>query len=319
MTLEEKLKKKIEVLSDQAWARRVLWPDVEDWLSNFDGRFYPVEVERVHALFLLAQVMYFDLELMREMLKSVYENLYRQPIISKIRRAHNDTLDSDFIEAKFDEELSATRFIGVGNPSESGPHLLYYFRQVNSLSKNLFIDTGDIFSFSRDGNDVPVISQADTTVTRYVFIDDLLGSGTQITTYLGKKLPEVKRFPAVECFYYALFATSDGLAHARGRDLFDENAACVFELDDTFKCFSEHSRAFANTPEGLDMATARAIAKGYGLPLFGEDNALGYKDGQLLISFLHNTPDNSLPILWIDFPKYYAWKPIFKRFDKKYN
>jgi hypothetical protein len=319
MTLEEKLKKKIVVLSDQAWARRLQWPDVEEWLSNFDGRCHPVEVERVHALFLLTQVMYFDLELMREMLKSVYDNLYRQPIISKIRRAYNNTLDSEVIESEFKKELAATRFIGVGNPSESGSHLLYYFRQVNDLSKQLFMDAGDIFSFARDKNDMPVISQADPTVTRYVFIDDLLGSGTQITTYLGKKLPEVKRFSGVECFYFALFATSDGLSHARSENLFGENATCVFELDKTFKCFSENSRAFANAPEGINIEIAHQVAENYGIPLFGNDHALGYKDGQLLVSFLHNTPDNSLPILWYDFPKNYAWKPIFKRFHKKYN
>ncbi|MBL3606645.1 hypothetical protein [Pseudomonas syringae] len=319
MELDDRLKRKIEVLASQAWDNRLKWPDVQEWLQNFTGEYYPIEVERSHAIFLLSQVMFFGQDLLREMLKSVYENLYRHPIITKIRRDNNDTLDEEFIEARFAEELAATRFLGVGNPSESGPHLLYYFRQVNDLPKDLFIDSGDIYTIARQPDSSVKVLQTESTVKRYVFIDDLLGSGTQISDYLTKKLNEISHFPGVESYYYSLFATSKGLGAARGPLLFGTRASCVYELDKSFRCFSEGSRTFANIPDELNFDIAKAIASGYGKKLVHSDlHALGYKDGQLLISFLHNTPDNSLPILWFDVPKSASWKPVFKRFDKKY-
>ena len=42
---------------------------------------------------------------------------------------------------------------------------------------------------------------------------------------------------------------------------------------------------------------------------------LGYKDGQLLLSLFHNTPDNTLPIFGVENT---TWTPIFKRFHKIY-
>ncbi|TVT85214.1 hypothetical protein [Pseudomonas sp. H3(2019)] len=319
MELKDILKRKIEVLSQQAWDSRLTWPDVEAWLENFNGQFKDESNEKLHALHLLSQVNYFGLDLLREMLKCVYQTLYRHPITSQIRRANNDTLDPGIIEPLFLEERLKTRFVGVGNPSESGPHLLYYFRQINNLGKDLFIDSGDIFKLSRDNQGQIQISQHDKSIKRYVFIDDLLGSGSQIEQYLSHKLKEIRRFPGVECHYYALFATTKGLETARKPEYFGDNVSCVFELDETFKCFSPNARAFANLPSGLDKQSAQDIAAGYGAKLLPSDHVLGYKNGQLLLSFLHNTPDNSLPIMWFDNPLSTSWVPIFKRFDKKYG
>lgn len=286
MELDDRLKRKIEVLASQAWDNRLKWPDVQEWLQNFTGEYYSVEVERSHAIFLLSQVMFFGQDLLREMLKAVYENLYRHPIITKIRQDNNDTLDEEFIEARFAEELAATRFLGVGNPSESGPHLLYYFRQVNDLPKDLFIDSGDIYTIARQPDNSIEVVQTESGVKRYVFIDDLLGSGTQISGYLTEKLKEISHFTGVQSYYYSLFATSKGLGAARGPKLFGARASCVYELDESFRCFSEGSRTFANIPSELSFNVAKAMASGYGNRLVNsERDALGYKDGQLLISF----------------------------------
>lgn len=42
---------------------------------------------------------------------------------------------------------------------------------------------------------------------------------------------------------------------------------------------------------------------------------LGYRDGQLMIGFHHNTPDNTLPVLWFDRPNP-PWTPMFRRYHK---
>lgn len=318
--IKDDLKRKILVLSEKAWERKVIWPEVESWLENFRGIHTNVEDEKLHALYLLTQTMYFSQELIREMLRSIFDDLYRYPIISKIREENNDTLDEGIIEKGFIEALKNTRFLGVGNPSESGPHLLYYFRQINSLPKDIFIDSSEILSISRNDQDNVVISQKDTTVERYVFIDDLLGSGDQVKSYLDDIIRELRKCaPNSEIYYFSLFATSSGLVEARKPDFFDNKAESIYELDATFKCFDKSSRCFINKPSEINQNTALEIAKKYGqgLGLESRDH-LGYKDGQLLLALSHNTPDNSLPILWFDFPKNVPWTPIFKRYIKQY-
>ncbi len=76
--------------------------------------------------------------------------------------------DSDKIDEYYIKELNKTRFLGVGNPSESGVHLLYYFRQENCLSEKCFINAYDIFNsdYSRG------LELCDPTINHYVFVDD---------------------------------------------------------------------------------------------------------------------------------------------------
>ena len=46
-------------------------------------------------------------------------------------------------------------------------------------------------------------------------------------------------------------------------------------------------------------------------------NPLGYDNCQLLLSFFHNTPNNSLPIFWFE-DEQVEWKPMFRRYPKIY-
>lgn len=59
------------------------------------------------------------------------------------------------------------------------------------------------------------------------------------------------------------------------------------------------------------------ICSAHGAVLCPED-PLGYQDGQLLIGFSHNTPDNTLPIFWSDGETGAPWIPVFKRYPKVY-
>jgi len=314
--VSEELKRRVLTLSTRAWDTQMTWPQVESWLSNFEGDFGDRASERLHALHLLTQSTVFGQNLIREMLRTVYTQLFRYPLISNIRKANSDSLDSVLIEAAFAGELSATRFLGVGNPSESGPHLLYYFRQVNKLKKDLFVESAEVISISRDVNGQPEVQIFNPQIKRYVFIDDVLGSATQIRSYMQGWLAEIRRgVPDVEIHYFSLFATTGGLDAARAPELFGGNVECVFELDDSFKCFDKNARSFAKPPSGVDQSFAKIVADGYGERLFPK-HPLGYKDGQLLLSLFHNTPDNSLPILWFDEKEKACWTPIFPRYQK---
>ena len=63
---------------------------------------------------------------------------------------------------------------------------------------------------------------------------------------------------------------------------------------------------------------AEQMCRFYGSSLVPGD-PFGYDNGQLLIGFHHNTPDNTLPIFWYDEPGGTSWTPIFKRYPKYYG
>ncbi|KKK69024.1 hypothetical protein LCGC14_2938190, partial [marine sediment metagenome] len=142
---EDALLQKIKVLNETIWESRVREPLVMEWLNNFTGNGPATTDERLHALFLLSNVVYFGNTQMRELMKALYRDLYQYPIFESIRKNNGDTTNHNQITQAFAKELHRTQFLGVGNPSESGCHLLYYFRQENRLAKTHFIHTHQLF------------------------------------------------------------------------------------------------------------------------------------------------------------------------------
>lgn len=325
----DELYDQIQVLNATLWENKALRPRVDEWLNNFKNT-----DERMYALYLLTRFMYFNSNNIRNLLKTIYRDLFRYPIIEEIRKKNHNTLEESIIEKAFKEELQATRFLGVGNPSESGVHLLYYFRQENKISKDLFVNTDDIIEYSSSGT--PLLREKYKNVKRFVFIDDICGSGTQATSddsNVKRCVGNIRNVAEESKIYYLMmFGLSRGISVVRSSGLYD-NVEAVLELDDSYRCFSEGSRYF---PIGSsDKATAKeiaykygyqlikhiAIASGYNSPddqIFAQKHALGFGDCQLLIGMHHNTPDNTLPIFWFDEDET-QWMPIFKRYNKVYS
>jgi len=312
--LETELLSTIQTLDTYVWQRRVDVPTIEQWLKSFgvDGQFG--ERGRLHALYLLSRFMYFGEREVRALLRALHRDYYRYPIVAEIRRQAGDTREEGILQAGFDSELSRTRFLGMGNPSESGPHLLYHYRQENELPNKLFISPHEIFDLTQEAP-----SLADPTITRYVFIDDFCGSGRQGVRYSRALMPRIADAaqqahvrPRIE--YHVLVGTTRGLRQVKEKAKFDE-IACVLELDETFRAFTENSRHFRNPPEGVDRETAHTLALRYGRQLSLAE-PLGFEDGQLMLGFVHNTPNNTLPIFWHPGHANRTWYPVFRRYSK---
>ena len=273
--------------------------------------------ERENALHLLAHFNHFGLLEIRELLKSLYRDHIRYPLVQQIRTSNGMTVDPSVIEKNYRDELRSTRFVGMGNPSESGSHLLYYFRQENLLSKDLFVHPHEILDSPIGAPDAKI---AISGLKRIVFIDDVLGSGQQAMDYSAKILPAFKKAAAdegtaLEIIYGVLFAKPAGLAVARGASSEFDAVRAVHELDLSECAFSADSRVYAASPPGISLEAGRSLAEHYGgtlLPL----HPLGYRDGQMLLGLHHNVPDNTLPIFWSERPDL-NWKPIFTRHSKK--
>lgn len=318
--LQNSLWNRIQILNSTIWEDRALKSKVTAWLDNF------LDEEKLMALYLLSEFMYFGDSQMRILLKTLFRDLFKYPLIKEIRKSEGDTLDRAIIESRFDDELIKTRFIGIGNPSESGAHLLYFFRQENNLSKKNFIHTYEI-------NDPENLN-----INRLVFLDDFCGSGNQVCSDKGLNefISYIKTTrPNIELNYLMLVGTELGIENIERANIFNTVNA-VMRLDKSFKVFETDSRYFkdSNLPWKLNDVKSFAQIYGYrltekwcakngavGIPQIhscATANSLGFSDCQLLLGFHHNTPDNTLPIMWYD-EKDYPWTPIFKRYNKKYN
>ena len=328
------LRRKIKQLNDTIWDNKVKESQLNAWLANFVHSASGTEAERqLHGLYLLSQFIYFGSRQMRELMLVLFRDFYKYPIVEDIRKRHGDTIRGDLIQNKFDEALKKTLFLGVGNPSESGSHLLYYFRQENGLPKTHFIHTHDIFErraltrwqvlksliLDSRGRYGGGLGLRHPKVTRYVFIDDFCGSGQQAQSYSTGTVEDIKALnPEAEVSYFVLCGTSTGMNVVRDNTAFDY-VRCVFELDESFRCFSQMSRYFPSLwPNEIKRDFAERMCREYGHRLTPMAS-LGYEDCQLLIAFQHNTPDNTLPIFWSEGSDVTPWRPVFKRYPKLYE
>jgi hypothetical protein len=323
LPLFDKLLKKVLTYYSSIWQDRRQDGIHEKWLENFKSVNEDIQdSERLNALYLLSKFMYFGNLELRVLLKSIYRDLFRYKIISSVRKANSDTTDINFLNTQFGQELGQTRFLGVGNPSESGVHLLYYFRQENNLTKELFINTHEIFKIVEiienkgrvDERKILKTELFNPAIRRYIFIDDFCGSGTQAKEYSKNIVSYIKSIDSgIEVNYLMLFGTETGIGVIKKETAFD-NVESIFLIDETFKCFSNDSRYFNGDHTEITKDISKAICEKYGHGLL-PGYPLGYKDGQLLISLFHNTPDNTLPIFWSEVNK---WQPVFKRYNKIY-
>ena len=307
-SLADRLEEKVKVLHDSIWERRADWPRVSAWLDQFNDD-QTTEEDRLQALYLLSNFMYFGTNEIRALLKSLYRDVFRASVIAEIRRK-TPNLRMDEIEATFAKELSRTRFVSLGNPSESSAFLLYYFRQENELPRECFISGAEIFTLSTGK-----LKVRDPGIRRYVFIDDMCGSGKQGEEYsLNTVIPLKSLDRDVQAYYYALFGTAVGISRLRSLTQFDKVHPIV-ELDDSFQCFSDGSRFYRDAADPLGRSAAMVLARRFGARL-QPNHPLGFQNGQLLLGFAYNTPDNTLPIIWSSGTEDFPWTPVFKRYSK---
>ena len=313
----ELLRQRITVLSERVWEGRNRWPDVQAWLENFDGRSgRDPKIEQLHALFLLSQFLFIGSTETRVLLQAVYRDLFMIPLIQEVREALAGSRDLGAVTAHLQAELQKTRFLGVGNPSESGVHLLYYFRQENDIPKSLFLDSAAMFTTVKHADGTISRTLAHPDVDHYVFIDDVCGSGETAIVYSRNILTELAALkPSVKLYYFAMFASAHGIGRVRTMTCFGQNCGAVFELDETYKCLSDSSRILQPAPPHIHKGTLQHVALTYG-KLLWPDSPAGFDDSQMLLGFHHNTPDNTLPLMWWEGSSTCPWTPAFKRYPK---
>jgi hypothetical protein len=91
LDLREELRLKIIKLSQNIWEERVKDQHVKSWLENFTDSDQIDICESTHALYLLSNFMYFGVREIRELLKSVFRDKVKNPLVQNIRRGLGNT------------------------------------------------------------------------------------------------------------------------------------------------------------------------------------------------------------------------------------
>jgi hypothetical protein len=289
---------------------------IDRWLNNFSGDTVDCETEMHHAFHLLAQLIYFGKREIDECLRVLFQEKVVYPFVQHQR---NLGLVYPNIETALLTHLKhRTRFVGVGNPSESGASILYPFRQANSLPTELFstISQVAVIGPPAPGESTPSVSLSPTTLSELIYMDDFCGTGEQVESREGAFIRELRNAnSAIQIHYFLLFATKSAVEHLKSLKLFNRVEA-VIVLDDDYKVFSANSHFYRTVVAGIDPIVAKKIMQHYGTKLvLNPGNALGYNNSQMLVSFEHNTPDNTLPVIWQGIP-HIPWHPIFARAPK---
>jgi len=311
---------KVKLLTNSAWKdAQINDVNIDHWLANFCGGFTDQDVERAHAFHLLTQFIYLGKKEVDECLRVLFQEKLVYPFVQNRKRT---TTDLSTIESALSEELiERTRFVGVGNPAESGTSFLYKFRKANDLPVEIFSSTYDGISLAptitAPSNASAVLKNCPPDLKHLIYLDDFCGTGEQVQKRVRPFVDSLRLVNAtIRISYFLLFATRDGLDALSRSNLFDDVEAVVV-FDNDYKTFSSNSHYYKNPSSAIDKTIAEGVMRHYGeqLGYYGV-NSLGFSDCQLLIGFEHNTPDNSLPVFWDTNPSL-PWHPIFPR-SKKY-
>jgi hypothetical protein len=94
----------------------------------------------------------------------------------------------------------------------------------------------------------------------------------------------------------------------------------ILSVPDTMHILHEWDKAFSNNseifPDSRMRELVKELSKRYGDKLYHK-GPLGYDESQALIVFPHNTPNNTLPIIWASHRNEKTigvpWNPLFER------
>ena len=311
----EPLYAKIKTLNEFLWESRTPRTAVNEWLNNFRGSIASKPVEQVNALYLLSKFLYFGDREVRALLRAMFQDLIRNPLTVKARTGLDNCNDFTAIHQAFIGELNRTKFAALGGPSESGTHILYQFRQENSLPTNAFPNIGDLVTGPLNN---PSTKWVNPDVDRVIFIDDFCGTGQQVGELGRVAIPLLRQAARnigieLEIWYLTLLATNDGLANVERTTLFQQ-VGTLSVLDETYRAFGSKSQWFIDPPDYVDKKICEKIMTYYGFRIFRQA-PLGYGSCQLLLGFRHNVPDNTLPVIWRENVSPW-WRPIFPRSQK---
>jgi hypothetical protein len=278
---------------------RTIWQrlgpeELLSWLHNFDG-----EEEWRLALTLADGMLYYSEPQIRQLWRKILLNKVKLHMIDTLYTGQPVPRDQTWFGQYL---MDRAVFVGYGRAGKSGPAMAYGFKHGHGIAGLRYMELFELLN-TRDA-----LESKDWVF----FLDDFVGSGHQaVQTWLrraGLRSPAELRnqYPNVHFGYLVLLSTTAGR-----NEVETSTQMKVFfgeELDDRFKCFSDNSIIYADP---ADRVRARNVMYSKGLLLWPAC-PLGYDGMELAVAFSHNTPDDSLPVIWKRMSDG-SWNPLFER------
>lgn len=192
-----------------------------------------------------------------------------------------------------------------GKPSKSASSYARMYAQENHVSSQTVTEFAEVSQYL----------SSDERLKGLVFVDDIIASGQtaiECLDRLERECGDVLAKRQIQVFIGSICAFSDGVdaVEQKSKTLaFKVELAPCDLLTESDRCFSESSKIFTSE---ADREKAREVALTYGKKIV-KNAPLGYRDGQLLVVFPDNCPNNSLPILWAPGNSSSPWTPLFSR------
>lgn len=174
----------------------------------------------------------------------------------------------------------------------SSLQLLLTFKNQNKISKNNIIT-----NFSK-------VEEKWDSIKYITIIEDIIGTGkTVIDKFLNKNL---ERFKEKTIFILCIAIMKEAKIKI-------ETFSTLNNINVKILSYKEYNKAFEeNYIFCLDNTEKRKIVKENEILIWGRQNKyiLGLNETEALISFFHNTPNNTLSSFWYEKDE---WQPLFKR------
>lgn len=263
------------------------------WVQNFRG-----SNEIKHALILANNVIYFTKEECRHLWNVLLSNYLKDHFFQKMfDRVPSSNINEWYINYLRERCV----FVGFGEAQESSNEMVYELVKSHRIDGLCYKNLTQLKHFINLDE-----------IEHVILVDDFIGTGHQSCDFWheevdNKSLEQLSRDHShLNFIYLALVGYIQGKEYIESR--INIEVILGQELNETFKCFSEASSIYPN-PEIREEAKGIMERKGR---ILVPDAPLGYGDLQLAIAFCHNTPDNSLPVIWAD-PIDRSWIPLFAR------
>ncbi len=272
------------------------------WLNNFLNK-----NEIYFALVLADNILYYNIDEVRYLWRLILTNRVKRHLFDDIfGKDYSGTLED--IDSKFINFIrNECIFIGFGEIYKSGPHMIYPFTQaVSQIIKKrdmCFMEYSDFLSSSNE------IDLKDKKII--LLLDDFIGTGNQSVKEWNKRIIISKNYKRNRHIRFLYTALTGFLAGVENIEKHTSMEVILGEqpMDDSFRCFSDSSLIYKDATE---REKAKEIMEKAGKMLY--KYPLGYENDQAAVAFHHNTPNNTLPVIWKRMDDG-SWYPLFKRFE----
>ena len=291
------------MLSQQQWSG-ITKEDVDNWLNNFKG-LNPTEMLLVYKL--LANLIYYsEKDIISALKEGINNNLFQNIILQK-QKDSCFNLSIQALSNIVKDELQKSCFtplLDSGKPHESANYIARLLVQQGFIDQKQSLFLADIVT--------PIMSGV---YTRLVIVDDCIGSGNQLRTFLREtakvmvddvelNLCDFCKQHNIIINYLALFGYKKSICELK-EEMNDLNIFCVRILTDKHRVFKEGSYIWEDIME-LEAAKKlfRNLTDERQIPL------LGYKDLDFAFVMHQTMPDWSLPLFW---KTNQDWNLLFRR------